>query len=386
MGTRGILGFRVSGKDYLSYNHSDSYPEGLGNKVKEWVASWYPQDMESVRECVQEIRLVDKDSKPTLDDARALNRFTDLTVSRRSIDDWYCLLRKTQGQPQRMLAAGVMLDESSFMVHSRFCEWAYVVNFDEQVLEIYKGLQSEANSAGRYASMPAVDSEFFPVALQHTVKFEDLSRFDMETLAMQNYRGKHPELQTFREAWQEAEEQCALWFKDHEIKQTSETTWKCSKPGTWIYGFMVARIPSGWAIYGDIGDVLVIRSDDLDWLRGAANSPDYFFEKIPASTKTTEFYPGDALEALDDLASEGALAGVHASRIYETWCDDDEAAVHDGNGFIAAWRDEVGSTDVPYPFYMPLGVMRCVLAAKWFCARMPNELPVAPWRKEVTIL
>ena len=30
MSTRGLLAFRFEGRDYVTYNHSDSYPEGLG--------------------------------------------------------------------------------------------------------------------------------------------------------------------------------------------------------------------------------------------------------------------------------------------------------------------------------------------------------------------
>ena len=34
MSTRGLLSFRFRGQDYVTYNHHDSYPKGLGA----WVA------------------------------------------------------------------------------------------------------------------------------------------------------------------------------------------------------------------------------------------------------------------------------------------------------------------------------------------------------------
>lgn len=37
MGTRGIYGFRFSGTDKLTYSHFDSYPEGLGSEVVEFI-------------------------------------------------------------------------------------------------------------------------------------------------------------------------------------------------------------------------------------------------------------------------------------------------------------------------------------------------------------
>lgn len=33
MSTRGLLAFRFKGQDYVTYNHSDSYPAGLGIRV-----------------------------------------------------------------------------------------------------------------------------------------------------------------------------------------------------------------------------------------------------------------------------------------------------------------------------------------------------------------
>jgi len=33
MGTRGSFGFRIKTKDKLAYNHFDSYPDGLGASV-----------------------------------------------------------------------------------------------------------------------------------------------------------------------------------------------------------------------------------------------------------------------------------------------------------------------------------------------------------------
>ena len=39
MGTRGIVGFVSGGQEKLTYNHSDSYPSGLGVAVLEWAKS-----------------------------------------------------------------------------------------------------------------------------------------------------------------------------------------------------------------------------------------------------------------------------------------------------------------------------------------------------------
>ena len=37
MGTRGLLGWKVNGEYHGAYNHWDSYPEGLGMEIAQWV-------------------------------------------------------------------------------------------------------------------------------------------------------------------------------------------------------------------------------------------------------------------------------------------------------------------------------------------------------------
>ena len=39
MGTSGAIGFVVDGKEFVAYNHFDSYPENLGKEVVEFIRS-----------------------------------------------------------------------------------------------------------------------------------------------------------------------------------------------------------------------------------------------------------------------------------------------------------------------------------------------------------
>jgi hypothetical protein len=93
MSTRGILGYRQNGKDFLHYNHSDSYPENLGLRVMAMVFNGAIEPVEP-----------DKEE-----------------------------------------------DCTDFTGDSVFCQYAYIINNDDQVLEYYKGVNTDANAAGRYA-------------------------------------------------------------------------------------------------------------------------------------------------------------------------------------------------------------------------------------------
>ena len=195
MGTRGALGFRASEQDKLTYSHFDSYPSGLGEAVLGWLRAEVAAGHETqIREAAQNIRLVtDKSQKPTTEDIERLRKWSDTGVSTGRIDDWYCLLRNTQGDPAAILEAGVMEDSHTFMDDSLFCEWAYIVNFDTRELEVYKGFQRKPHRAGRYARpkergwKPTYQGQeyYYPVKLIAAYSFDSLPQ-SLEALEPQD--------------------------------------------------------------------------------------------------------------------------------------------------------------------------------------------------------
>lgn len=169
MGTRGFVGFVAGGTEKVAYNHWDSYPSGLGLDVLGWLRD---ADPERTRLEAHALRVVAADSVPTAEDVAALRPWTDLGVGGQSADDWYCLLRGTQGDPGATLQAGVLVDAGQFPRDSLFCEWGYVVDLDRDVFEAYRGFQTEPHDRGRFADRPPWRDEpsftgdvYYPVAL-----------------------------------------------------------------------------------------------------------------------------------------------------------------------------------------------------------------------------
>ena len=99
MGTRGLLGFIILGQRYATYNHWDSYPNGLGKNIVEFILSLTPEDYNTMALLVTQITWVDSEStlSPELQERYQKSGFADLSVSSCSPEEWYCLLRKTQG-------------------------------------------------------------------------------------------------------------------------------------------------------------------------------------------------------------------------------------------------------------------------------------------------
>lgn len=182
MSTRGLMGFRLNGKDKLVYNHSSSYPRGLGDRIGNDLALILrtPGKGEQwLRDKVEDLQLVDSDTVPTPEQIERLKPFTNLGVADKSEKDWYCLTHDLQGDLENTLQAGIAEDSGNFIHDSLFCEWAYIVNLDTRCLEVYKGFQRKPHTNGRYAvekpnGMNLGVGTYYSCALVKEVPFERL--------------------------------------------------------------------------------------------------------------------------------------------------------------------------------------------------------------------
>lgn len=162
MGTRGLLGFVVDGRELMTYNHFDSYPGGLGEQVLNFLRQLVKDgavDQAAAR--ARELKLVTDETPVTAADIEALKDWTDLGVGglrEGQTPEWYNLLRRTQGDPDAILSSGYLVDNREFARNSLFCEWAYVIDFDDRTLEVYRGFQTKPPTAGRWAGT-APDSD-----------------------------------------------------------------------------------------------------------------------------------------------------------------------------------------------------------------------------------
>ncbi len=168
MGTRGAFGFRCNQKDKIVYNHMSSYPKALGVAMVDWLF-FNLRDKQEIKNKIRNLTDI-SGLEPTQEQIEKLRPFTNLGVSNGSTKDWYCLLRNTQGDMVATLEAGFYEDYADFMNDSLFNEWAYIANFDEEILEVYKGFQKTPHTEGRYQSTVAING-YYPVKLIGTIAF-----------------------------------------------------------------------------------------------------------------------------------------------------------------------------------------------------------------------
>lgn len=200
MSTRGALGVRINGVDKIAYNHHDSYPDGLGYDVIDAVANM-KVDMPKAKRMAAALQALPVDGKgntlpPTEEHIKLCEPFTDLGVSGQSTKDWYCLTRRAQGDLFAMLQMGLYENSAEFMGDSLFCEWAYIVNFDDEVIEVYEGFQRAPHTKGRFAGLDVKVEEqkaqrsryekgepdvYYPVALVGTIPFSVVG-LDLKTV------------------------------------------------------------------------------------------------------------------------------------------------------------------------------------------------------------
>ena len=185
MGTRGLSGFKWKNEYYLMYNHYDSYPEGLGNDVIEFIKHVYQfNSFNKLKMRVGNLIKVNYDKEPTSEIIKKYEKYSDTSVSERTNKDWYCLFRTLQGKDilYEVLNRNVnhILDGEDFGKDSLFCEYAYIINLDTMEVDFYNGFQKSPQKGNYFGEEPNIITdcngkkritEYYPIAKVGSLEF-----------------------------------------------------------------------------------------------------------------------------------------------------------------------------------------------------------------------
>jgi hypothetical protein len=124
------MAFVIDGETKAGYVHFDSYPSGLGADMLEWLRENYAKP--ETYAAVQALKVVDDSSTPTPEQIEALKQYANTNVSTKQLNEWYVLLRETQGDPADTLAAGYTYGANRVEKYrlGYFGEYTYVADFD----------------------------------------------------------------------------------------------------------------------------------------------------------------------------------------------------------------------------------------------------------------
>ena len=164
MGTRHLTVVVVDGEFKVAqYGQWDGYPSGQGSDI---LAFLYINDMDKFREAARATRFI------TDEESKAIDKKHGTEWKR-----YYPQLSRDVGSDiLKMVYEGTteLYDSSDFANDSLFCEYAYVIDLDNNVLEVYEGFNHEKILEGRFLSKDSNDSEYEPVKLIKTYGLDDL--------------------------------------------------------------------------------------------------------------------------------------------------------------------------------------------------------------------
>lgn len=132
MSTRGSLGFIINGEVNLFFNHFDSYPTGKGNDILKFI---------SLSNVEYKWEIYKKHKNILISDLN-LN-FDDISPN------------------------------NDFIKNSLFCEYAYIINLDDMILEFYVGFQKTPQLGNRFG-VEKSNEIYYPCRL--------VSIFDINTI------------------------------------------------------------------------------------------------------------------------------------------------------------------------------------------------------------
>lgn len=176
MGTRGFVGFVADDQETITYNHWDAYPSGVGGDVLEFVRRTTESRLteEITKTLVTNLKHVSDDVPPTRDQVVELAQYADLGVSKGNLyEEWYGLLRETQGRPDLILECGYAENMPDWPLDSLFCEWGYVVDFDRRAFDVYRGFQQSPPTDGRWVGH-SQNRGYYPVNRVASYSFDSL--------------------------------------------------------------------------------------------------------------------------------------------------------------------------------------------------------------------
>lgn len=191
MSTRGLWGFRKNDKDMLTYNHSDSYPEWLGKKICEFITDMSEEELERLLHMLVPVNENRPATAKRIQLCKELG-IADFTVSSGKETDYYCLLRKTQGNfkfykelvknPPACMKGNKLpfIRSNSFILNSLFCEYAYILNLDAMCLEFWIGNQKKPDETNRYGMDK--DDGYYPCKMFAAYPFSEIRNKGAEAI------------------------------------------------------------------------------------------------------------------------------------------------------------------------------------------------------------
>jgi len=197
MGTRNLTLVQLDGKIRVAqYGQWDGYPEGQGKTVHEFLST---ADMKRFRKQVAKTYYIKDGSPISKKIDRAFEAFNNeynklkdfdskkaaakLTVEQKFL--YTLFTRDTCAKILKVIYTATkekeipLADNINFSGDSLFCEWAYLINLDNDTLEVYRGFNKEPlTTADRFWTAPLDHGEYKQIKLLRTFNLKRLPKVE----------------------------------------------------------------------------------------------------------------------------------------------------------------------------------------------------------------
>jgi hypothetical protein len=194
MGTRNLTMVQYKGEIRVAqYGQWDGYPNGQGETASEFIRK--KMDLKKFRAAVEKCKQVDPDKLKKLwrEAGAGPDGLIEYSKAEKFGKEYPEFSRNTGAEILELIQGGLReIDiETDFAADSLFCEWAYVVNLDDQTLEVYKGFNTKKlTKKDRFHYLQAKSKPlktdpkitYYPVKLLASYKFSELTESTMSDL------------------------------------------------------------------------------------------------------------------------------------------------------------------------------------------------------------
>jgi len=175
--TAGAYGFASNTKIKLTYNHFDSFPEGLGREIVAFIRKVEEdKGWASFRFKVDGLTMVDENAKMTEDEAR---KYFPRKKSFAKLPTWYEAIHNYQnGKILPAILNGEvshMTDAKTLPKNSMFCHFVYIIDLNNMTFDVYIGQQKNADN-NSYFGKDKNDEGYYPCKFVATWNLSDIPK------------------------------------------------------------------------------------------------------------------------------------------------------------------------------------------------------------------
>lgn len=181
MGTRSLIAIKKDNEYKLAqYCQFDGYPSYMGRNILEFLCS---HNIEKLKQGVDHLIMISPETvKQYWKDIGVEGTFTDMQTSNKfyklhptlSREMGYKILDCIYNSNEPVET----LDDLDFAKDGLFCEWGYVIDFDENTFEVYKGKNEELTKKDRFYFDGYCKDGYYPIKIEKSYSLTNLPYVD----------------------------------------------------------------------------------------------------------------------------------------------------------------------------------------------------------------